>query len=134
MLADDLLRVIGNRQHALLAQEFDLREQRFGDRSRADADRLEALHRAQDLLDVVERDAGLPRDLGIGLGQEAVRVERADDVVGHGVKARGQEGVEVPREVILQGEVGLGTGDRVEFVRLVAKPRGPVAGQVVGAQ
>ena len=128
VLADDRLGVTRDRQLALLAQVLDLGEQRLGDRSRADADRLEALHRGQDLLDVVDRDAGRGGDLRIGLGQEAVRVERADDVVGHRMQARGQERVEVPGQVILEREAGLRAGDRVELVVLVAKAGRAVAG------
>ena len=43
---------------------------------------------ASTCLDVGDLDARRGGDLRIGLGQEAVRVEGADDVVGHRVEAR----------------------------------------------
>ena len=105
-----------------LSQVLDLGEQRLGDRSRPDPDRLEALHGRQHRLDVGGRDAGGGGDLGIAIGQEAVRVERADDVVGHRMQVVGQQGVEVPGQVVLEREAGLGPRDRIELVVLLAQP------------
>jgi hypothetical protein len=134
MIADDRFGVVGDGELALLAEELDLGQERLGHRARADPDRLEALHRREHQRHVLERDTRRVGDLGIGLGEEPVRVERADDVVGHVMEARGEEGMEVPGQVVLEREVGLCTSDRVELVRLVAEPGGPVAGQVVGTQ
>ena len=134
MLADHGLRVRRDLHLILLSQVLDLGEQRLGDRSRPDPDRLEALHGRKHLSDIGGRGAGRGGDLRIAIGQEAVRVERADHVVGHRMQMVGQQRVQVPGQVILEREAGLGPGDRIELVILVAQTGRSVAGQVVRAE